>query len=69
MKKLALLLTIYEIMPTSGNIFLDVAHKRKCAFGLACVCDHAVFVGGRKKCMGDHKRSTHRLYTLNPYFF
>ena len=27
-----------------------------------CVCDHAVFVGGRKTFVGGHEYSMHRLY-------
>ena len=33
------------------------------ARSVSCVCDHAVFVGGRKKFVGGHQCSMHPLFS------
>ena len=47
----------------------DVAHKRKCALSLVCLCNHAVFAGDRKKLVGVLSVVCTAYYILEPYFF
>ena len=46
----------------------DVAHKHNVR-SASCVYDHAVFVGNRKKFVGDHERSMHACIDTGPVFF
>ena len=35
----------------------------------SCLCDHAVFIGGRKKFVGGHECSMHRLLMYGRHFY